>query len=545
MVKIFTENDITLSIRLKIQKFDKIIQPHFGRRKHHRQANYFPIVFLRALMSEKPTKESILDKFPKLKNNIINLNDYIFIENLENETVLKYQNKFTGWFIAVKEIIFDDLDDDRFTHFLYEVYYISKISNIFLAEFAGFTTSRPFSLATYYVGYGTLWDAIYKKRGSLSATQKTLIALGIAYGMKYLHSRRILHCNLNSHNILLDNKVLPKIVDYGLTRLMIFTGYPYGITRKQGSVKWMAPELFQMKPYDFSTDIYSYGMILYELYTEDEPFFELSDSEIINKVVKNERPPLPDNKSEISNLIQRCWDADPKMRPSFSDICQLFSLNQISFINTNRECVKLLNNMIENYNKNQDEELQLCVDNVNTIMLLKNISYYPWQIQSSINYFAANGSIYELEMCALGVPCIDYNAFDNKGISPIHAAIQNNQLAVVRFLSKLNTININLIDCDGNSPFLLSVKYNKPEITEYLSQLNDVQVNLQNYEGETALHLLMKLDKESIKTMLLALSFASDLNPNIKDNHGKEAFLCYPNLKKYFLKQQKRRKKSL
>lgn len=150
----------------------------------------------------------------------------------------------------------------------------------------------------------------------------------IAAGMAYLHSRGIMHRDLKSANVLICGPypATIKLGDFGLA-----AGVPNSasaraeLTAEAGTSRWMAPELFRRDGYKESADVYSYGMLLFELITHELPFADVSPLQAAFAVsVEGARPPLPrDTPQCILTLTERCWASEPERRPSFGEIATL------------------------------------------------------------------------------------------------------------------------------------------------------------------------------------------------------------------------------
>ena len=215
----------------------------------------------------------------KYKDFIIDLNDYKFERNIQKENDFSsseidlFKNKKDNKYYIIKKLPFQSTLDKQFQNFCREIEIFSKIKNKFILPFKGFTTKEPFSIVTEYMKNGSLFDLLHSEKindnitikniQKLTQTQKTKIALSIAKGMIYLHENNIIHRDLKSQNILLDNNLLPKISDFGISRFK--ENENQLLTNQLGTPQWMAPEMFQSNTYTNKVDVYSYAMILYEL----------------------------------------------------------------------------------------------------------------------------------------------------------------------------------------------------------------------------------------------------------------------------------------
>ncbi len=154
------------------------------------------------------------------------------------------------------------------------------------------------------------------------------IALDIAKGVYYLHTHKppILHRDLKSLNILLDNALTAKLADFGWTRVI-----SKQMTSKIGTYQWMAPEVINGFRYTEKADVFSFGIILWELATRKPPYYGIDGTEV-SKRVANEgmRPKISDKEcpGPLLDLMKRCWAKNPEDRPSFGEIIkELESMN--------------------------------------------------------------------------------------------------------------------------------------------------------------------------------------------------------------------------
>ncbi|XP_031129885.1 tyrosine-protein kinase ABL1-like isoform X2 [Ipomoea triloba] len=188
-------------------------------------------------------------------------------------------------------------------------------------------------------------NSCQKKRISFSIPVAVDIMLQIARGMEYLHSRKIHHGELNPSNILLkpryssaETYFQAKVAGFGLSSVK--RNYTYKSSSKPGSSAvdeiWCAPEVLaeQEQPgskcakYSEKADVYSFGMVCFQLLTGKVPFEEgerpLEGGKIFRNLIAGERPLFPHPSPRyLVNLTKKCWQTDPSLRPSFSSICRI------------------------------------------------------------------------------------------------------------------------------------------------------------------------------------------------------------------------------
>ena len=167
------------------------------------------------------------------------------------------------------------------------------------------------------------------KKLNISYEFKLKLIYQIANAMNFLHSNEppIIHGHLSPNNILFNSKNEPIIADIGFVSLKKYCKFMIGYSNKN---EYSAPEYMQEKSNivenpKIGADIYSFGMIVWELITEVKPFKMLAKEELIKKVViEKSRPKIPDNiPIEISQIIRACWQHEEDKRPAFSKILKL------------------------------------------------------------------------------------------------------------------------------------------------------------------------------------------------------------------------------
>ncbi|XP_024542701.1 serine/threonine-protein kinase HT1-like [Selaginella moellendorffii] len=168
-----------------------------------------------------------------------------------------------------------------------------------------------------------LANYVLKKKNSLPLLSIVAVMLQVATGMAWLHSKNIIHRDLKPQNILVgeeDNDLVSiRIADFGVSRPNFISSQIEAVSI-QGTRNFMAPEVWSGENYTKKADVYSYGMLIYQLVTGNVPFEDGMDME---QVLRGERPEVPATCPEfLSQLMRECWSHDAKERPSFSDICE-------------------------------------------------------------------------------------------------------------------------------------------------------------------------------------------------------------------------------
>ena len=172
-----------------------------------------------------------------------------------------------------------------------------------------------YSLVMELMPKGSLYHLLHNKQ-PLPWPIRFQIALDAAWGLKDLHGYSILHRDLKSLNILLDDRLRAKLADFGLAKVKQETSSQSTIAK--GTVLWMAPELFKRKAeVTAATDIWSLGMVLWELSSREIPFKDAQNQlQAMGWIKDGEKEEIPtDCPAELKAIIESCWDLTPEKRP--------------------------------------------------------------------------------------------------------------------------------------------------------------------------------------------------------------------------------------
>jgi hypothetical protein len=182
----------------------------------------------------------------------------------------------------------------------------------------------PAQIGTEFAAGGSLREAL----PTLDDTGKAIVVVGVVLGMKFIHSRGVIHRDLKPANILIDGQGRPKIGDLGSS---LFCDTRSTMTSGVGTPLYMAPEMYCSVDYTSAIDVYSFALILYEMFV-GVPAFDaaLSPYVLMVQATSDVRPPLPDSMAAtVANIIRQGWSVDPAARGSFEDIFD--ALRRIEF----------------------------------------------------------------------------------------------------------------------------------------------------------------------------------------------------------------------
>uniref|UniRef100_A0A6M2DJQ0 Mitogen-activated protein kinase kinase kinase 7 n=1 Tax=Xenopsylla cheopis TaxID=163159 RepID=A0A6M2DJQ0_XENCH len=231
-----------------------------------------------------------------------------------------WKAKWKGIFVAVKDI---ESEAER-KAFSVEVRQLSRVSHPNIVRLYGACSNGPaVCLVMEYAEGGSLYNVLHcNPKPKYTAAHAMSWALQCAQGVAYLHAMQpkpLIHRDLKPPNLLLisGGKVL-KICDFGTA-----ADKSTYMTNNKGSAAWMAPEVFEGSSYTEKCDVFSWGIILWEVISRRKPFDKIGGNafSIMWAVHKGQRPPLIENCPEpITTLMCECWHQQPLQRPSMANV---------------------------------------------------------------------------------------------------------------------------------------------------------------------------------------------------------------------------------
>lgn len=229
--------------------------------------------------------------------------------------------------VAVKIITVPDGDENGDLagklekQFNREVTLLSRLHHRNVIKFVGACKKPPvYCIMTEYLAEGSLRAYLHKlDQKSLPLEKIMSIATDIAHAMEYIHSHGVIHRDLKPENVLIDENFHLKIADFGIA---CEEAYCDLLADDPGTYRWMAPEMIKKKSYGRKVDVYSFGLILWELVAGTIPYEDMNPIQAAFAVVnKNLRPVIPgDCPSPLRALIEQCWSLQPDKRPEFGQI---------------------------------------------------------------------------------------------------------------------------------------------------------------------------------------------------------------------------------
>ena len=324
----------------------------------------------------------------RFKKYIVDIKDYKILNQLDSGgfgLVCSVQNTKTGNIYAAKTIINKGNQDQYKRMINREIGIMVKCQHPTLIKFYGYSlqdfNGQPNAVIIMELSKkGSLADLLKNVKKSLADenydnTARQIILIGIAYGMMHLHQHQIIHRDLKPGNILLDDNLHPHITDFGLSKSFEKENSK-SQSQQCGTSIYMAPEAIESTHYNTKADVYSFGILMYEVVTDNVPYplFEngkMTLFQFTNKIVhENYRPKFnfPVKKS-IKKLIERCWSNNSHERPTFEEIFKMLAYNEESNDN----------DVFDDDDDDEQDENKYYLDDVDVDTIL----YYADEIQEN------------------------------------------------------------------------------------------------------------------------------------------------------------------
>ncbi|KAH0701357.1 hypothetical protein KY284_015572 [Solanum tuberosum] len=230
-----------------------------------------------------------------------------------------FRGIWNGTEVAVKVFLEQELTEENIEDFANEISILSRIRHPNVILFLGACTTPPrLSVVTEFMEMGSLYHLIHVsgQKNNLSWQRRLKMICDICRGLMCIHRMKIVHRDLKSGNCLVNKHSKVKICDFGLSRSL--TPSPVQDSSSAGTPEWMAPELIRNEPFTEKCDIFSLGVIIWELYTLKRPWEGVPPIQVVYAVANDgKRLEIPEG--PLGKLIADCW-AEPDERPSCEEI---------------------------------------------------------------------------------------------------------------------------------------------------------------------------------------------------------------------------------
>uniref|UniRef100_A0A7I4YTE0 Tyrosine-protein kinase n=1 Tax=Haemonchus contortus TaxID=6289 RepID=A0A7I4YTE0_HAECO len=210
-----------------------------------------------------------------------------------------------------RELIREIMKEARIMRDLHHVNVVNMIGVVLV--------DHPIYILLEYVSGGALDVYLRRKHARIGRMERFSIMLGVASGMDYIHKANIIHRDLAARNCLYDRTHTVKISDFGLSR----PGAQYKMkTAQKMPIKWMAPESILTFTFTRKTDIYTYGVLIYEIFAGIGPYDDMRNSVVKKMIVEGKVNEFPASTPDyvVNYVKEKLWCKDPDKRPDFSAI---------------------------------------------------------------------------------------------------------------------------------------------------------------------------------------------------------------------------------
>ncbi|CAH8463553.1 unnamed protein product [Schistosoma margrebowiei] len=256
--------------------------------------------------------------------------------------------------VAIK-MLHPDVSEKTRQDFLTEANILSQLDHPNIIQLIGLVIkSEPKMIVIEFMENGSLDNYLRRNGNTLSMEQLLYMLRDVACGMNYLSHLNFVHRDLAARNILVDKFNICKVSDFGLTRKCNSDSDEdaYTFTGGKVPIRWTAPEAIMYRKITFASDIWSFGIVAWELFSLGErPYWNWTNQAVITMLEKGYRLPSPNIcPSDIYQIMTSCWHSNPDQRPDFSSICVEINHFIDSYLQTNKRIEQLNINQLKNDN---------------------------------------------------------------------------------------------------------------------------------------------------------------------------------------------------
>ncbi|KLL05030.1 MAG: serine/threonine-protein kinase sepA-like [Mycoplasmataceae bacterium RV_VA103A] len=303
-----------------------------------------------------------------------------------------YRGKWKSQDVVVKKLYlsFGDVFQNDINDIMNEVNILKSLRNKYIIQYYGaYFDNQELLVIMDHAENGNLTKFINdNKNKEQDWNFNNELIKQMTLGLVYIHQQNIIHRDLKSMNILLTNNYQVKISDFGLSRTKIISS-SYSKDSVKGTLRWMAPEIIKEKNFSEKSDIYSLGMIIWEIAAKcTTPFKDFDDSLVYLRIINNEKEEIPNNTpSDIRFIIEQCWKDNSNERIILVDIIEIIESSepklQTAYTGNLSDC---RNTQIQSSEVNkqiyEERDLDSRIDDFN----LNELSVQEVQSETSLQY---------------------------------------------------------------------------------------------------------------------------------------------------------------
>ncbi|XP_042209507.1 uncharacterized protein LOC121857491 isoform X2 [Homarus americanus] len=212
--------------------------------------------------------------------------------------------------------------------FLEEAYIMQQFDHPHIIKLIGICSESPIWIVMELARYGEMRAFLQNNKDHLNLATLVLYAFQLSTALSYLESKKFVHRDIAARNVLVYSQDCVKLADFGLSRWVEEQSY-YKASKGKLPIKWMAPESINFRRFTSASDVWMFGVCMWEiLMLGVKPFQGIKNNDVIKRIDNGERLALPANcPPRLYSLMSQCWTYEPSKRPSFKEIKE--ALNEI------------------------------------------------------------------------------------------------------------------------------------------------------------------------------------------------------------------------